>query len=71
VGLERAQVVVDLLPRQPDPLGQDRRGRGLGQLGQEPRSDRIERDGRGGGVLDDVDVERDGLRAAAGARFAR
>jgi aryl-alcohol dehydrogenase-like predicted oxidoreductase len=48
VRLERAQVVVDLLARQPDPRGQRRRRGGLGQLAQQPRAHGIERDDGGG-----------------------
>ncbi len=44
VRLERAQVVVDLLARQPHALGQRRRGGGLVQLAQQPRPDGVGRD---------------------------
>ncbi len=57
LGLERAQVVVDLLAGQADPAGERRRRRRLGELGQQPRPDRVQRDDRRGGVLDDFDVQ--------------
>ena len=49
VRLERAQVVVDLLARNPDPRGQRRGRAGLAQLGQQPGAHRVQRDRGGGG----------------------
>ena len=56
VGLERAEVVVDLLAREADLRGQRGGRAGLGQLGQQPRADRVERDRGGGRILDHLDV---------------
>ena len=54
--LQRPQVVVDLLPGQPD-AGCERAGRaGLGQLSEQPGPDRVQRSLGGGGVVDDGDV---------------
>ena len=63
VGLERAQVVVDLLAGQPDPAGERRGRRRLGELGQQPRPHRVQRDDRGGGVLDHLDVQHASIEA--------
>src|SRR6202020_670532 len=49
-------VVVDLLPSQPKLGRQGGRGVWLGQLREHPGPDRIERDLRGGGVLDHGDI---------------
>ena len=57
MGFEGAQVVVELLARDPEARG-ERRGRGrAGQLGEEPAPDGVEGDRRGGRIVDDVDVE--------------
>ena len=57
MGLQGAQVVVDLLARERHPLGQRRRRPGLGERGEEPRPDGVERDDGGTRVLDHLDVE--------------
>ena len=59
VRLERAQVVVHLLPRQPDPRCQSRRRGGGGQLGEEPATHRLQRDGGRRRIIDDLDVEHE------------
>ena len=51
-----AQVVVDLLPGQADLAGEHGGRAGLGQLGEQPGPDRVERDLGGGRVLDHCDV---------------
>ena len=56
VPLQLAQVVVDLLPGQPDPVGQHRRRRGLAQLGQQAGPRRVERDRGDSRILDHRDV---------------
>ena len=57
VGLQRAQVVVDLLAGQADLPGQRRGRAGLGERGQQARAQRVQRRRRGGGFVDDVHVE--------------
>ena len=59
VGLERAQVVVDLLAREPEALGERRGRRRLGQLGQQARTHRVEGHHRGGRVVDHLDVDHE------------
>src|SRR3984885_13545588 len=54
--LKGLDVVVDLLPGQPEPRREGGRGIWLGQLREHPGPDRIERDLRGCGVLDHCDV---------------
>lgn len=58
VPLQGLQVVVHLLPRQPDLAGQHRGRRGPGgQLGQQPGPDGVQGDGGGLGVLDDGHIQ--------------
>jgi hypothetical protein len=59
VRLERAEVVVHLLAREPDARRERRRRAGLRQLGQEARANRIERHHRRGGIIDDFEVGDD------------
>ena len=61
--LERAQVVIHLLPRQSDPLGQGRGRARLGQLGEDPSPERVHQRGGRGGILDGFDVQHGGMRA--------
>jgi hypothetical protein len=56
VGLQRLQVVVDLLPGQADLGGQHGGGGRLAQLGQQPGPDGVQRDLGGGRVLDHCDI---------------
>ena len=67
--LEGAQVVVDLLAGQPEPVPEGGRGAGLGQLGEQPGAHGVERRLRGGRVLDDRDVEH--VSPASGGRCSR
>ena len=60
--LERSHVVVDLLPRDPDPRGERRGGGRLGQLGEQPAPDRFQGDDRGGRVVDDSHIIHDPIR---------
>jgi hypothetical protein len=63
MALERAQVVVDLLPRESDLAGQ-RAGRPrFGELGEEPGADGVERNLRRLRVFDDCHVEHGGIVA--------
>ena len=57
VGLQDLQVVVDLLAALADPARQLGGRCGHGQLGQERGADPVQRGGRGGRLLDDLDVE--------------
>jgi hypothetical protein len=54
---ERMQVIVHLLPRETEPPRERRRGPRRRQLGEQAVSDGIQRDGGGGGIVDDVDIE--------------
>ena len=56
VELERPEVVVDLLAGDPEAGGQRRRRRRLGQLGEQPGADGVERHDGGGRALDHLDV---------------
>ncbi len=55
--LEGFEVVVDLLAGQAEECAQHGRGLGLGELGEEPGADGLERHFGGGGVVDDGDVQ--------------
>ena len=61
VGLERAQVVVDLLTGDPDPRGQRCRRGGLDELRQQPAANGIEGAGRRRRIGDDFDVEHESI----------
>src|SRR4029453_2885447 len=57
VAFQGTQVVVHLLPGQPEPCGQHGGGGGLGELGQQPGSGGIQGGLGDGGVVDHGDVE--------------
>jgi len=57
VGLQRAQVVVDLLAREPHLRGQCGRRAGLAQRGEQLGPAGVQRHDGGGGVIDDFDVD--------------
>ena len=56
VGLERLEVVVDLLARDADPGGEPGGGGRDGQFAEQPGPDRIQRGGGCLRALDDLDV---------------
>ena len=58
--LEDAQVVVDLLAGEVDPLGQRRGRRRLGQPGQQAGPERVQSHHRGGRVVDHLQVQHAG-----------
>jgi hypothetical protein len=60
VRLEDAEVVVELLAGDPDPLCQCRGGCRLGQFGEQAGADGVEGHDGGCGVVDDFDVEHHG-----------
>jgi hypothetical protein len=56
VALQRPQVVVRLLSGEPDACRERARGSGLGKLGEQAATDRVERSLGGGRVVDDGDI---------------
>ena len=62
VGLERLEVVVELLAGDPHPGSEGSRGSRLRELGEQPGPRRVERDRGGRRVLDDLHVLHRGHR---------
>src|SRR5262249_4044211 len=58
--LQRAQMVVDLLPGQADPGAESRRGGGCGQVGQEATPDRLQSHRRRRRIVDHLNVDHEG-----------
>ena len=62
MALQGAQVVVHFLAWKGEARGKGGRRRGLRQLGQEPRADRVERGGGGLRRLYDLDIQHENIR---------